>query len=458
MSRQPDSHPASSTSVTRRQWLQVGALAPLGLASPRLLRARDRSPHRPRARACIVVFLFGAPAHQDVWDLKPNARAEYRGEFRPIATSVPGILVGEHVPRIAQLAHRFALVRSVAHLDNTHTVAMHHVLTGVRHAQPASNPQNQPGDFPCFGAVLRHLRDGAAESLPAGISLNAPANQTSANNHVFPGFFAGFLGRSHDPLFVSDDPSAANFAPFPNVEGDQASRLRARRAFLSSLEQNNRVVDRVAAVRNQDRYHQKAFDLITSPQARRAFDLTQESDRTRDRYGRNHFGQAMLLARRLVEAGCGFVTVTTNFAWDMHADGNNPAVKEGMNFSGTVFDHAVSVFLDDLRDRGLDDKVLFVATGEMGRTPKLQADGGRNHWPHSAPLLLAGGGLPMGQVIGQTTRDGGRPATEPVTVESLHATILHTLLDVGQLRISHNHLRDVINVVTAADPIPGLTL
>lgn len=156
-----------------------------------------------------------------------------------------------------------------------------------------------------------------------------------------------------------------------------------------------------------------------------------------------------------MEAGCGFVTVTTNFAWDHHADGNNPAVKEGMNFSGAVFDHAVSVFLDDLRDRGLDDKVLFVATGEMGRTPKLQADGGRNHWPHSAPLLFAGGGLPMGQVIGQTTRDGGRPATEPMTVENLHATILHTLLDIGQLRLQ-TQLQEVVRIATAAEPILGL--
>jgi len=159
-----------------------------------------------------------------------------------------------------------------------------------------------------------------------------------------------------------------------------------------------------------------------------------------------------------VEAGCGFVTVTTNFAWDMHADGNNPGMEEGMNFSGRVFDHAVSAFLDDLRDRGLEDKVLLVAMGEMGRTPKLQTDGGRNHWPHSAPLLLAGGGLPMGQVIGETTPDGGRPAKDPVTIANLYATIMHTLLDIGELRITHSHMRDVLNIATAAEPIPGLKM
>ncbi len=167
---------------------------------------------------------------------------------------------------------------------------------------------------------------------------------------------------------------------------------------------------------------------------------------------------SLLLARRLVEAGSKFVTVTTNLVWDMHADGNNPGMEKGMGFSGPVFDHAVSVFLDDLRERGLEDKVLLVATGEMGRTPRLESAGGRNHWSRSAPLLIAGGGLPMGQVIGQSTRDAGQPATDPMTIGRLHATIFHMLFDVGQLRIAPGISQDVIKIATAAEPIPGLTL
>src|SRR4051812_40480150 len=202
-----------SLDISRREWLRAGALTPLGLMLPDLLRQRAQAtPARCRAKSCIVVFLFGAPAHQDIWDLKPDAPSDVRGEFRPIASSVPGLSLGEHVPRIARTAHRFALHRAVSHPDNTHTVAMHYMLTGRRHAQPSTNPRNQPGDFACFGAVMQSPRPSRG-GLPAGISLNAPANQVSAANHIFPGFFAGILGTSHDPLFISQDPSSASFNP-----------------------------------------------------------------------------------------------------------------------------------------------------------------------------------------------------------------------------------------------------
>src|SRR5262245_52490683 len=219
--------------VTRREWLRAGGISSLGLLLPDFLHLRARSaaaPSSPRgargkARACIVVFLFGAPAHQDVWDLKPNAPSGVRGEFQPIATRVPGIRFGEHIPLVARQAHRLAVVRSVTHPDDTHTVAMHYMLTGVRHAQPSTNPQNQPTDFPTFGAVLKYLRPGKG-ALPSGVSLNSPANQVSANNHIFPGFFAGFLGSRHDPLFIPQDPRRDDFRPFPSVAGPVAERLK----------------------------------------------------------------------------------------------------------------------------------------------------------------------------------------------------------------------------------------
>src|SRR5436305_12138743 len=282
---------------TRREWLRAGGLGALGLALPELLRQRAeaapplaRQGHFGRARCCILAFLFGAPAHQDVWDLKPDAPREVRGEFRPIATTVPGILVGEHIPRVARQAHRFAIVRSVSHPDNTHTVAMHYMLTGHRHLQPATNPQNKPTDFPTFGAVMRYLRPGHGP-LPSGISRNAPANQVSAANHIFPGFFAGFLGSARDPLFIAQDPSRPDFRPFPTAEEAEARRLLDRRSLLGVVDRQRQSLHQAAATRSLDAHTARAFDLVTSPAARRAFDLSQERDRFREPYRRPAFRQ-----------------------------------------------------------------------------------------------------------------------------------------------------------------------
>ncbi|HKI37851.1 MAG TPA: DUF1501 domain-containing protein [Gemmataceae bacterium] len=424
--------------ITRREWLRVGGLSSaVGLSLPQLLRARATGKVRGRAKSCIVVFLFGAPAHQDIWDLKPGARAEYRGEFKPIASSVPGTFLGEHIPRTARLLHRFALVRSVSHPDNTHTVAMHYMLTGVRHLQPQSNPQNQPSDFPCFGAVMRHLRRGDS-GLPAGISLNSPANQVSANNHIFPGFFAGFLGRANDPLFVGDDPSEPTFVPFPAVDGEQAVRMRQRRSLLETVDDRRRTIHRVAATADYDQYHQKAFDLITSPEARRAFDLAGETDRSRDRYGRNHFGQALLLARRLVEAGVSLVTVNwarNDAFWDTHANNFNLLKKSLL----PPFDLGFSALLDDLQQRGLLDDTLIYCLGEFGRTPAINAAAGRDHWAACNSVVLAGGGVRGGLVHGASDKNAAFPATPPVSPSDLSATVYQALgVD------PHTELRDAL--------------
>lgn len=383
-----------------------------------------RRPGAGRARSCILLFLFGAPAHQDVWDLKPEAPTGIRGEFSPIRTTVPGILVGEHVPRTAQVAHHLALVRSVTHPDDTHTVAMHYMLTGTRHAEPSTNPQNKQSDFPTFGAVLRHLRPGSGP-LPAGISLNAPANQVSANNHIFPGFFAGFLGNTHDPLFVSQDPSQANFAPFPAPDGP-VERFHSRRSLLEEVERHQRVLQETAIGRIRDQYHARAYDLVTSPAARQAFDLNRESDRTRTRYGFSPFGQGCLLARRLVEAGVKLVTV--NWArddafWDTHSDNFNQLKNKLL----PPFDQAYAALLDDLAQRGLLEETLVVCLGEFGRTPKINKAAGRDHWAACNTVVLAGGGVRGGQVYGSSDRQAAYPATLPVTPQDLAATIYETL-------------------------------
>ncbi|MBI1831209.1 MAG: DUF1501 domain-containing protein [Planctomycetes bacterium] len=378
-----------------------------------------------RARACIVVFLFGAPAHQDIWDLKPAAPTEYRGEFRPIATTVPGIQLGEHVPLIARQAHRLTLIRSVSHPDNTHTVAMHYMLTGVRHARPNTNPQNQPSDFPTFGAVMRKLRRGRGV-LPAGISLNAPANQVSANNHIFPGFFAGFIGNAHDPLFVPQDPSDATFQPFPVAEGDAGRRLLERRPLLAEIDRQQNELTRHASVQSLDRHHARAFDLVTSPAARRAFDVAGESPRVRQRYGYTAFGQGCLLARRLVEAGVPLVTV--NWArddafWDTHANNFN-LLKNSLL---PPFDLGFSALLDDLHQRGLLDETLVVCLGEFGRTPRINGAAGRDHWAACNTVVFAGAGIGGGQVHGASDRNAAYPTTPPVSPEDLAATIYHAL-------------------------------
>ncbi|HEV3021734.1 MAG TPA: DUF1501 domain-containing protein [Pirellulales bacterium] len=418
--------------TTRREWLRVGGLAPLGLLLPELfartsadmLAGRPQSSSFGRAKNCIVCFLFGAPAHQDLWDLKPDAPADVRGEFLPIATSVPGTFLGEHIPRTAQTAHKFALVRSVQHADNTHTVAMHYMLTGRRHAQPATNPQNQPTDFPTFGAVVERLRPSRG-LLPSAISVNAPANQVSANNHIFPGFFAGFLGGKYDPLFISKDPSAADFQPLDRPS-DSADRIAGRRDLLAEVDRQRRALENVAAVRGFKDDYQRAFSLVASPEARSAFDLSREPDAVRERYGRTAFGQGALLARRLVEAGVRLVTV--NWArddafWDTHKD-NFKLLKRDLL---PPFDRAFSALLDDLDQRGLLDETLVVCLGEFGRTPKINAAAGRDHWAACNSVVLAGAGIRGGRVHGASDRMAAYPATLPVTPDDLAATVYHAL-------------------------------
>jgi hypothetical protein len=415
-----DGHVRSCDGLTRREWLRVGALGP-ALTLTDLVRGRQPPGGSfGRAKSCILCFLFGAPAHQDVWDLKPDAPREVRGEFRPIHTTVTGMHVGEHIPRVAAAARHYAILRSVAHADNTHTVAMHHMLSGRRHARPNTNPRNAPDDFPCFGAVVRHLRAGRG-ALPAGISLNSPANQVSAANHIFPGFFAGILGGGSDPLFIPADPSAAGFRPFAADGADD--RLGRRRSLLAEVDARRRRLDAHAGF---DAHQRRALDLVTSPGARRAFDLSEEPARLRDRYGWSPFGQGCLLARRLVEAGVRLVTV--NWArddafWDTHA--NN--FKELKDRLLPPFDRGFSALLEDLHARGLLGETLVVCLGEFGRTPKINGSAGRDHWAACNSVVLAGGGVRGGRVHGASDRQAAYPMTPPVSPDDLAATVYHAL-------------------------------
>jgi len=421
-------------------------LGTMGLNLPLLAAGRARagaanhalqaSPSFGRAKSCIVLFLFGAPAHQDLWDLKPEAPVEARGEFRPIPSSVPDLFVGEHLPALAQRAHRYALIRSVTHPDNTHTVAMHYMLSGVRHVRPATNPQNAPDDFPCYGAVMNYAvaRGGRISrrrdvrqidaGLPAAISLNAPANQVSANNHIFPGFFAGFLGTGYDPLFVPQHANDVNFQPLPVVEN--VDRLAARRQLLHSVEGESGIVERNLAVRSIEDEYARAFDVLTSPAVRGAFVLDDEPQALRSAYGSTPFGQGCLLARRLVERGVSLVTVNwerDDAYWDTHKN-NFIDLKSKLCPN---FDRGLSALLDDLALRGLMDETLIVCLGEFGRTPQINANAGRDHWAPCNTVLLAGAGVPGGAVYGSSDRLAAYPASNPVTPQDLSATMYHLL-------------------------------
>jgi hypothetical protein len=434
--------------ISRREWLRLGGLGAIGMNLPLLAagrahgeaarREKDLPASFGRAKSCIVLFLFGAPAHQDLWDLKPNAPVGVRGEFRPIPSSVPDLFVGEHLPELAQRAHRYALIRSLTHPDNTHTVAMHYMLSGVRHARPATNPQNAPDDFPCFGAVMNYVasrgrsprrgeRSQTGANLPAAASLNAPANQVSANNHIFPGFFAGFLGTSYDPLFVSQHPNTPDFHPLPAVEN--RDRLISRRRLLESVDLSPNGMAVNAAVRGLNSEYTRAFDMLTSPAVRRAFVLDEEPAGLRSAYGATPFGQGCLLARRLVERGVSLVTVNwerDDAYWDTHK--NNFADLKSKLCPN--LDRGFSTLLDDLAQRGLLDETLVVCLGEFGRTPQINANAGRDHWAPCNTVLLAGAGVPGGAVYGSSDRLAAWPASNPVTPQDLSATMYH-LLGIG---------------------------
>lgn len=456
--------------LTRREWLRVGGLGglstgALALGLPGLNAGRSAAAESVRsttgfgkAKSCILLFLFGAPAHQDTWDLKPHAPAEIRGEFQPISTSVPGTSITEHLPLLAQRAHQYSQIRSVTHADNTHTVAMHYMLTGVRHKRPETNPQNASDDFPCYGAAVRWLssQEGWSSrmgnrSLPASVSLNAPANQVSANNHIFPGFFAGFLGNAFDPLFVAQHPHEPTFQPLRAIASP--SRLIEGRELQNFAEPQLRLLDHSKSVRSWNSTYQNAFQLLTSPAIQKTFAIADEPDALRQRYGMTPFGQGCLLARRLVEAGVSLVTVNwerDDAYWDTHADNFN----QHKNKLLPNFDKGFSALLDDLDQRGLLEETLVVALAEFGRTPKINAQAGRDHWAACNTVVMAGGGIRGGQIYGSSDRQAAYPASDPVRPEDLSATIYH-LLGVDPQTVLHTPAGQAM-LLTHGEPVHKL--
>ncbi len=416
--------------VSRRSFLQLGVAGLASLGLPQLLRARAQSAPTPGATkdtSVILIWLDGGPSHLDLYDMKPDAPAEYRGLWKPIRTRVPGMDVTELFPRQAKVTDKFSLVRSLHHNTGDHFAGGHRMLTGK---DLGVSGANTAGKFPSIGAVVHRQLGARRPGLPGYVAV-----PHAASIGLTPGYFGGnFLGPNHDPFQTGGDPNGPNFAVhnLNLVPGLTVERLEDRRGLAARFDRVARTAETAGVQDAMDRFGREAFDFVSGPAARRAFDIGKEDPKLRDRYGRHGWGQSCLLARRLVEAGATFVTVHLG-GWDHHWD-----LKKGMENYLPVVDAAVSSLFEDLDDRGLLGKTLVVLCGEFSRTPKMNDGGnggapgsmgtpGRDHWGEAMFCLLGGGGVKGGQVVGSTTARGERPATRPVTPSNLHATIYHVL-------------------------------
>jgi hypothetical protein len=423
----------------RREFLRAGTLGLFGLGLPDLLRGRETAPSAGRAKACILLFMWGGPAQQDTWDPKPDAPAEYRGEFKPIPTAVPGVRVCEHLPHLAGHLDQLALIRSMTHPDVNHTTATHYLLTGRGVPRP-DGPRAD--DWPTYGAVLGALGRGRGP-LPPFVSM-MPVVPDGAPRFVEEshGQDAGWLGPLHHPLRVDADASKPDYkvgefslrADVPEARGD------ARRRLLRDLDGQRRGLEQQLEVAALGAHYERAFNLLAARGATAAFDLAREPLAVRERYGLNAHGQSVLQARRLVEAGVPLVTVfwpndgLTNVSvyWDTH-NRNFIDLKTRLC---PVADRAFSALLEDLAARGVLDETLVVWTGEMGRTPRVgqgvvggagAGRDGRDHWPHVFTTVLAGGGVKGGVVHGASDRYAAYPAENPTSPADLAATVYHCL-------------------------------
>jgi hypothetical protein len=410
--------------IDRRQLLHAGALGALGLSLPQLLRAEAMA--RPRKiKSCILILAHGGPSQQETFDMKPTAPDNIRGDFKPIPTNVPGIAICEYLPRLTKVAKHFSLIRSATHKFVIHNPSSYYALTGRKPDRDVIQFPARRSDWPAVGTVLAKFRP-SEPMVPPYVVLPIFANDI---NIPTPGQHAGFLGSAYDPLIVRADPNQPDFAvpaltPRPEVTVD---RLESRLGLLARVNAQAESLGQAPATRVLDGDFERAIKLVTSPAAKEAFDISRESEATRDRYGRNRHGQSVLLARRLVEAGVRLVLVNDtepngqNKVWDTHVNGFK-TLREHL----PVMDNALASLIEDLHYRGLLESTLIVWMGEFGRSPVV-SNAGRDHWPHAYSLLMAGGGIRGGHVHGASDARGAYPRDNPVAPEDIHATIYHAL-------------------------------
>ena len=450
----------------RREFLRVGGLGLGGLSLANMVGGDSMAADALlssvlKDRSVIFLFLHGGPSQTETFDPKMTAPTGIQSVTGEINTAIPGVTFGSTFPKLANLADKFSVVRSFQTGDGNHDIKP--IVS--RHSIDAN-----------LGSLYSRIAGTTTPSgMPSNVALFPRAINPDAQPAVkaFGDFSAsGTLGQAYKPFVLGGgglhDDMKLNLA---------ANRLEDRRQLIKELDRNRRLLD---SSRNDaiGRIRAQAFETVLGGVSD-AFDLSKEDTRTIERYDTaplvrpdqinrqwnnyNNYvdnaqtlGKLMLMARRLCQAGCGFVTVTTNFVWDMHADINNATMHEGMQYMGPPLDHALSAYVEDIEARGLQDKILLVACGEMGRTPKINANGGRDHWGRIAPLFVYGGGLKMGQVIGESTKDAGEPASNPYRIDNLIATIMHSLTDVSQLRLLPNLPNDLLRVTTSSTPISEL--
>jgi hypothetical protein len=405
-------HTSDCTGLSRRSFLRVGGLSALGLSLPAFLRLRQAAAATTTTSAkgvnCILLWMQGGPSHHDSFDPKPDAPVEVRGEFGTIPTTLAGVRFSEHLPLLARQTDKFSVIRGHDPKNGSHGVADHLMMSG--HKFNASLP------FPCYGSVVareRGYRDGMLPFVQLGRHIDRRFN----------GGIAGFLGDEFNAFEVPDDPNLPAFKVRDlSVEKAQTARLERRYAMLNEVDKHHKQVEESTTVKARDSFYEKAHGLITSPKAKKAFDLAAEPDRVRDLYGRTTLGQSCLLARRLIEAGVHFVTVTDG-GWDTHQN-NFKSLKERKL---PVLDRAYSGLLQDLHSRGLLDNTLVVWFGDFGRTPKINPSAGRDHWASAGVACMGGGGVKRGEVVGATNPLGEFVIDSPATPQDLAATIYHAL-------------------------------
>jgi hypothetical protein len=426
--------------LSRRNFLKAGVLGLTGLTLGDVLRLRAEQAASGQAvkdTNVILIWKGGGPSHLDMWDLKPEAPAEYRGEFKPIATNVPGIQVSEHLPLSARQMDKFAIVRSVTHPDAGHESASHYLLTGYR---PTNDIPAQ--EMPSYGSITAKERGPRKPGVPAYVAVpQAPRSTASA-----------YLGVAYNPFSVGADPNSADFSvrnlTLPN--GISMGRLENRRKLLQSIDTIRRDFDQTGLMDGLDAFTRKAFEMVTSPAAQKAFAIGQESTSTRDLYGRNQVGQSMLLARRLIEAGVTFVTVSAG-GWDTHAN-NFEALKKTKL---PQFDVAWSALVQDLHARGMLQNTLVLVWGEFGRTPRINTNAGRDHWPGAMSVVVAGGGWKMGQAIGVTDARAEYPKERPITPEDVLAS-MYSHLGIDPNVEYRNEAQRPLKILNSGEPIREL--
>ena len=429
--------------VTRRDCLQLGLGGLLGAGLVDMLRLRSQAAlANRRETSCILVWLDGGPSHYETFDPKPMAPAEIRGEFQPIATKIPGVHFSEHLTRLAGMADKFAVVRSIQHNQGNHGAGNHYMMTGAPTRIPVGC-----GAFvsfhPSLGSVTAYERGGAKDGLPAYFSIPRMSRSGGPN----------FLGAKYAPFVVPDDPNGANFRvrDVALPAGLEADRFLSRRNVRLNVDRLPRIENEAAGdpVSALDEYYEQGYKLVLSPESQAAFDIHREDEKVRQRYGRNSFGQRALLARRLVEAGVPFVTLYEG-GWDHHVN-IFPAFRKRM----PEVDNTLATLIEDLEERGLLDTTLVVVLGEFGRTPKINKDAGRDHWSTAMSVMFAGCGVPGGTVVGATD-DRGYAAIERILSPENFASTVYRKLGIDPNKIYYTPQGRPAHLVSDPAPIHEL--